>query len=257
MDIALVAIVGLVIGSFLNVCIYRIPRGESIASPPSHCGSCGTHLKPLDLVPVLSYLFLGGRCRYCHSRISVRYPLVELLTAGLLTGLYLHTGFGWLFGFYGTLFIVLIAVGFIDLDRQIIPDSLVIAGALAGIGMNIAGAGIGFVEGLLGALAGGGTLLLIALIALYAFKKEGMGGGDIKLMAMAGAFPGMEDDRRIPVSIGMHRGGSRRVLVGDREKEKAGRHTIGPLFIPGHRACGLLGREAACLVFDTISVERR
>lgn len=186
----MVIIVGLVLGSFLNVCIWRIPRGESIVNPPSHCGACGTRLRPLDLVPVLSYVFLGGRCRYCGERISIRYPAVELLTAALLTGLYLYTGFGWLFGFYGALFLVLIAVSFIDLDHQIIPDSLVIAGAVVGLGMNIAGAGIGIVDGVLGALTGGGILLLIALAALYIFKKEGMGGGDIKLMAMAGLFLG-------------------------------------------------------------------
>jgi leader peptidase (prepilin peptidase)/N-methyltransferase len=190
MDVALVIIGGLVLGSFLNVCIWRIPRGESIVNPPSHCGSCGTRLKPLDLVPVLSYVFLGGRCRYCKTKISLRYPAVEILTATLLTGLYIHTGFSVLFGFYGALFLLLIAIGFIDFDHQIIPDSLVIAGALVGLGMNIAGAGIGIVNGLLGALAGGGILLLIALAALYIFKKEGMGGGDIKLMAMAGLFLG-------------------------------------------------------------------
>lgn len=177
-------------GSFLNVCIWRIPRGESIAHPPSHCGACGTRLKPLDLVPVLSYVCLGGRCRYCNQRISIRYPLVELLMAGLLTGLYLYTGFSLLFGFYGALFLVLITVSFIDLDHGIIPDSLVIAGALVGLGMNIAGAGIGITDGFFGALAGGGTLLVIALASLYLFKKEGMGGGDIKLMAMTGLFLG-------------------------------------------------------------------
>lgn len=190
MDIALVIIVGLVLGSFLNVCIWRIPRGESVASPPSYCGACGTRLKPLDMVPVLSYVFLGGRCRYCRARISLRYPIVEILTSALLTCLYIHAGLSWFFGFYGALFIVLTAVSFIDLDHQIIPDSLVIAGAAIGLVMNIAGAGIGIVDGLLGALAGGGTLLLIALAALYIFKKEGMGGGDIKLMAMAGLFLG-------------------------------------------------------------------
>ena len=181
---------GLVLGSFLNVCIWRIPRGESIVTPPSHCGACGARLRPLDLVPVLSYLCLGGRCRYCQARIALRYPLVELLAAGLLAGLYIHTGLSWLFGFYGVLFLLLIAVSLIDLDHQIIPDSLVIAGAIAGLTMNIAGAGIGIVEGLLGALTGGGILLLIALGALYLSKKEGMGGGDVKLMAMAGLFFG-------------------------------------------------------------------
>jgi leader peptidase (prepilin peptidase)/N-methyltransferase len=190
MGVVLVILGGLVFGSFLNVVVWRVPRGESIVSPPSHCGACGTRLKPLDLVPVLSYLFLRGRCRYCGSRISLRYPVVEMLAAGLLTGLYLHTGLSWAFGLYGVLFLLLIAVSFIDLDHQIIPDSLVIIGAVVGLGMNIAGVETGFVDGLLGALTGGGTLLLIALIALYGFKKEGLGGGDIKLMAMAGLYLG-------------------------------------------------------------------
>lgn len=190
MDIAFVCILGLVIGSFLSVVIWRVPRGESIVTPPSHCGSCGTRLKPLDLVPVLSYLFLRGRCRYCHERISLRYPLVEILTAALLAGLYVQAGFGWTFGFYGVLFIILTAVAFIDLDHQIIPDGLVVIGAVIGLGMDIAGVGVGIVDGLLGALVGGGSLLLVALVALYVFKKEGMGGGDIKLMAMAGLYLG-------------------------------------------------------------------
>lgn len=190
MDIVLIAALGLSLGSFLNVCIWRIPRGESVMAPPSHCGACGTRLRPLDLIPVLSYIALGGRCRYCRERISIRYPLVEMLTAAILAGLYIRFGFSWIFGFYAVLCILLIAVAWIDLDHQIIPDSLVVIGAAAGLAMDIAGLGIGVWDALLGALAGGGTLLLIALIALYGFKKEGMGGGDIKLMAMAGLYLG-------------------------------------------------------------------
>lgn len=181
---------GLLIGSFLNVCIYRMPAEESIVTPPSHCGSCGHRLGPIDLVPVLSWLFLKGKCRYCGARISPRYALVELLTGGLFAFL------GWHYGLTPELFFMLvftaifIAIFFIDLDHSIIPDELQIAGLINTIAylgwvwysgahaINLLDHGLGF-------LIGGGLYLLLAVVT-----RGGMGGGDIKLMAVLGLWLG-------------------------------------------------------------------
>ncbi len=183
-------IMGLLIGSFLNVCIYRMPKEESVVSPPSHCGSCGHRLGPIDLVPVLSWLFLKGKCRYCSAKISPRYALVELLAGTLFAFL------GWHYGLTPELFFMLvftsifIAIFFIDLDHSIIPDELQIAGLIntiaylgwvwysGGHAFNLLDHGLGF-------LIGGGLYLLLAVIT-----RGGMGGGDIKLMAILGLWLG-------------------------------------------------------------------
>ncbi len=123
----LIFIYGLLIGSFLNVCIYRIPREESIIFPSSHCPNCGTSLKWYDLVPVLSYIFQKGKCRYCGGEISQQYPIVELLNAIMYLFIYLQFGFTLEFLFYAIIFSILIIITVIDLQHMIIPDSLVIA----------------------------------------------------------------------------------------------------------------------------------
>lgn len=181
---------GLLIGSFLNVCIYRMPKDESIVSPPSHCGSCNHRLGPRDLVPVLSWVFLKGRCRYCGAAISPRYMLVELLTGGLFVFLGTH------YGLSGELFFMLVfaalfvAIFFIDLDHSIIPDELVIAGfintaAYLGWLHFVEETPVSLLDHGLGFLIGGGLYLFLAIIT-----KGGMGGGDIKLMAMLGLWLG-------------------------------------------------------------------
>ncbi len=186
----MVFIFGLLMGSFLNVCIYRIPKGESIAYPPSHCYSCKRVLKPLDLIPVLSYILLGGRCRGCGSRISIRYPIIELLTGLMLMLVYHRLGLDSDFFFYGALACILIVIALIDMDHLIIPDGLVVAGLAVGVlyrllALTEAGGGKGILDGIIGLLVGGGIFLLIALIS-----NGGMGGGDIKLMAMLGLWFG-------------------------------------------------------------------
>lgn len=195
----LVTIIGLVIGSFLNVCIYRIPRNESIVFPSSHCPACGHDLTFPDLIPIISYIFLRGRCRSCSCRISARYPLVELLTGIIFLILYLRYGYSLTFMFSAIMMAAMIVVFFIDLDHLIIPNKMVIfASIIAGLmavynfftPLAVYGDG-GWWNPLLGALIGSGSLLLVALLGSLLFKTdEAMGGGDIKIMLPVGLFLG-------------------------------------------------------------------
>ena len=176
---------GLVIGSFLNVCIWRLPRRESLAIPPSHCSSCNRSIAVYDNIPVLSFLWLRGRCRYCRQPISWRYPLVELSNGAGYTLLLWRYGMEWTTIVYAALFSSLLVITFIDLDHQIIPDRITLPGMVIGL---IAAAWVlphGLKNGLAGLLLGGGMFYAIALLS-----RGGMGGGDIKMIAMVGAFLG-------------------------------------------------------------------
>jgi len=185
-------ILGAVVGSFLNVCIYRIPSGSSIALPASHCPACGDPIKFYDNIPIISYLILRGKCRHCNERISPIYPAVELLTAIMSVLLFRRYGLslGYLFSFLFTC--ALIVITFIDLRHQIIPDVISLPGiplfALAAIFFM----DVTFRDSLIGILAGGGFLFLVALGYQLLTKREGMGGGDIKLLAMLGGFLGWQ-----------------------------------------------------------------
>lgn len=172
---------GLLIGSFLNVCIYRIPRGESITFPPSHCPTCSTNLRPIDLIPVISFVWTKGKCRYCSEKISIRYPLVEILNALIYLILYLKFSISILLIKYSILTSILIVVSFIDYDYQIIPDEIVIFGMIFSFIIHVVHNFKGdILSGLVGLLIGGGLFLIIALVT------NAMGGGDIKLMGMLG-----------------------------------------------------------------------
>lgn len=179
------ALFGLLIGSFLNVCIFRLPLKESVVINSSHCPRCGTSLRALDLVPVFSYLFLKGKCRYCKAFISVRYPLIELLTGIVFFITALEIGFTAILVKYLFFFSLLIVVTFIDLDHQIIPNQLVIILLVWGLGWQLFRPEISWLQAMFGALLGGGLLLAVAVVS-----KGGMGGGDIKLMFAAGFFMG-------------------------------------------------------------------
>jgi len=189
----IIAVLGALVGSFLNVCIYRIPRNLSIISPSSRCPSCNMPIRPYDNIPVFSYVLLGGKCRVCKAAISVRYPFVELLNAVFYLLVLYRFGFAWHTALYGILCSALIVITFVDLDFQIIPDVITLPGIVVGI---VAGsllmpdpfmrhALLGFTSSALGLLAGGGLFYAIAVVS-----KGGMGGGDIKLMAMVGALMG-------------------------------------------------------------------
>jgi len=181
---------GLLIGSFLNVCIYRIPKEESIVFPPSHCAKCRTRLKPIDLVPIISYIFCKGKCRYCKEKISLQYPIIELLTGLIFLLSLTKFGLSMDFLFYIILFSILIVISGIDYHHQIIPDSLVLITFVLGIGLkltlfSIDGQAIDIINSSSGLLIGGGFLLLVAIVS-----RGGMGGGDIKLMAALGFWIG-------------------------------------------------------------------
>lgn len=196
---SLVFIIGLLIGSFLNVCIYRIPRVESIVFPSSHCTRCGHELSWFELIPVVSYLALRGRCRSCQTSISIRYPLIELLTGAVFLLLFRHFGLTVPFMGYAFMMAALIVVFFIDLDHMIIPDKIVIATAMAGILLAVCNVfsplpiygDDNWWNPFLGALVGSGFLCLVGMLGSLIFKTdEAMGGGDIKIMLPIGLFLG-------------------------------------------------------------------
>jgi leader peptidase (prepilin peptidase)/N-methyltransferase len=178
---------GLIIGSFLNVCISRIPKGESVVSPPSRCESCGVRLKPWDLVPVLSWLLLRGRCRYCGAKVSPKYLIVELLTGSLFVSLLAVKGLSAELIPYLTLTSILVVVGFTDLEHYLIPNKVIIAGFVLGAGLHIFFRHLDWKDIFLGFLAGGSILYLLAVLS-----KGGMGGGDIKLAALLGFYLGWQ-----------------------------------------------------------------
>lgn len=237
-------VLGAFVGSFLNVCIYRIPRGESIVSPPSHCPQCGERIRFYDNIPILSFLLVRGRCRACHVPISLQYPFVELLTA--IISLVLFRRFGATVDFVGYFVFAaaIIVVSGIDLAHRIIPDRISLPGIVAGLVFSVATPRMDLLDSVVGIVTGGGSLLLVTLgyagfvrlrerirgtthheetekaleglsmeelrkeAALYGVytdnllnrkeivmaiseaKGEGMGGGDIKLLAMIGSFLG-------------------------------------------------------------------
>jgi len=181
---------GAVIGSFLNVCIYRIPAGQSIVSPPSSCPDCGRRIRWYENIPILSYLFLLGRCAGCKKPISIRYPLVEALNGLLFVLIFYSFGFSWATPVYSLFVSMLVVITFIDLDHQIIPDMISLPGIGIGFACSFLIPWVGWLDSLLGIVLGGGLLLLIAMGYEYLAKREGMGGGDIKLLAMLGAFMG-------------------------------------------------------------------
>jgi len=192
MPYLIVLLFGAVIGSFLNVCIHRLPREESVAWPASHCPSCRQAIAFYDNIPIVSYVVLRGRCRACRAPISIRYPLVEAANA---IGYVLVF---WMFGFtaaacaYAVLVSALIVVTGTDLSHTMIPDAVTLPGIAIGLLSAAFILPIGLVDSLLGVMSAGGILWFLAWISPYVFGKEGMGGGDIKLMAMVGAFLGWQ-----------------------------------------------------------------
>jgi leader peptidase (prepilin peptidase)/N-methyltransferase len=183
-------IFGICIGSFLNVCIYRLPHSKSIVYPPSACPGCDTPIRSYDNIPILSFLLLRGKCRTCKTVISIRYPLVELMVGLFAVCAYLKFGLT-LEALIIYIFIAsLVVITFIDIDYRIIPDAISLPGIPIGFAASFFLPAITYKESLAGILVGGGSLLLVAWVYSLITKKEGMGGGDIKLLAMIGAFVG-------------------------------------------------------------------
>jgi len=251
---------GLVVGSFLNVCIYRLPRNESIVWPGSHCTKCSAPIRWYDNVPLVSFILLRAKCRGCKAPIAWRYPLVEAL-GGLSAFAALAV---WGFTPYGimgmTLFFTAIVVTFIDIDHQIIPDEITLPGIIVGLAFSAAFPAWhgttshlrGLLEAFLGFLAGGGTLYLIGTIGEWVFKKEAMGGGDVKLLAALGAFLGW---KRVLLSIfiasffGAIVGLALRAATGEE------RIPFGPYLMLGAIVCLLWGGDLLSWYFSFLSIK--
>jgi len=183
-------IFGAVVGSFLNVCICRMPKDESVVSPPSHCPLCDYRIRWYDNIPLLSYLLLRGTCRGCGAHISLQYPLVELLNGLLTLALFIRFGPSLTFLCLFLFCSALVVITFIDLEHQIIPDEISLPGIVIGFLCSFILPWQTWLNSLLGIVLGGGSLLLVAYAYQWLTGKEGMGGGDIKLLAMMGAFLG-------------------------------------------------------------------
>lgn len=189
----IIALLGIIIGSFLNVCILRIPQGESIVFPASHCGTCGHDLRALELIPILSYFMLKGRCSHCKNKISWQYPLIEFTNGLLYVLVYYYFGNTLTSIAYAFFLSILLVIMVIDQRTMIIPNPLIIFGlgfaliykivlAVSILDINL------FYEGIIGMLTGGLSIGIIMAFSFLIFKKEGMGMGDLKLLAMIGLF---------------------------------------------------------------------
>ena len=198
---AMLGFAGLCMGSFFNVLIWRIPRGESIAWPPSHCTGCGEKIRTYDNIPVISYLILGGKCRRCRSPISPVYPVVEVLTAITLIAawklLNVTLQHPWYMNLVQILritsLLLLIPISVIDIRHYIIPNRFTLPFLAFSLGLSFIPGDLSPIDSLLGALAGGGALFAVGLIGTYALKKgDAMGMGDVKLMAYLGALWGVK-----------------------------------------------------------------
>lgn len=201
-------IFGLPVGSFLNVCIYRLPRGESMVNPPSHCPNCNKKIKWYDNIPLISYILLRGKCRNCKTTISPRYFLVELITGLMFLFLIMKFGLSLNFFIFVIFTCILIIVTFIDFEHYLIPDVLVLPGIVFGLAVstknilladlsplffNVSYSLSALINSLTGACLGFVSLLIVAVLGKALFKKEAMGGGDLKLLAMIGAFLGWKN----------------------------------------------------------------
>ena len=188
-ELTIVTLAGLAIGSFLNVVIYRLPRKESVVSPGSRCPGCGAVLHWYDNIPVASYITLGARCRSCRTRISVRYPLVEIATGAVFAGHYLVFGWTPLLAVRLIFAAAMIALFVIDLEHHLLPDAITLPGIVAGLVASLF-LPPGLAAALIGVVAGGGFLWIVGEAYYRYAGQEGMGGGDVKMLAMIGAFLG-------------------------------------------------------------------
>lgn len=188
---AFAGVLGLLLGSFLNVCTLRWPAEESVVSPPSHCPGCGSEIRWYDNIPLLSYAILRGKCRFCSASISPQYPLVELVTALIWAGAFLHYGLS-AESVRGALFLtILLGIAITDARFYLIPDQFSLGGGILGLVLAPFAGGLTTLEAFLGAGVGFGVLWGVAKFGTWLFKKDAMGGGDLKMMGMVGAFLGV------------------------------------------------------------------
>ncbi|MCK4641465.1 MAG: prepilin peptidase [Candidatus Marinimicrobia bacterium] len=185
--------IGAIFGSFLNVVIYRLPRHESLLFPASHCPQCGEKICWFDNIPILSFFILRRKCRRCKLPIPARYPIVEILSAVLFVIIYYVYGFSYEFLFYTTLSALLLTVTFTDLEKGKIPNCVILTGVILGLYMSLIFWPVNFINSLIAFLAGGGIMIFWAAAGKLLFKKESIGAGDIKLVAMTGIFLGLQN----------------------------------------------------------------
>jgi len=228
---------GLVVGSFLNVCIYRIYQGESVVFPPSRCPRCGRRLGATELVPVVSYLLQRGRCRGCGGSIHWRYPLVEILTGLVYVALFWHFP-GGDFLLQAFFYSVLIVVVFIDLDHQVIPNRLVLLLAVFALGVQAIRPDLPWTSALSGALVGGGFLLSLSVLS-----RGGMGGGDVKLMAVLGFWYGWQQTVLLMFLAFVAGGLTGVVLLAARLKKRKDGIPFGPFLVLASFIVGFWGEQ--------------
>ena len=183
-------VLGAAVGSFMNVCVSRLPHGESLVRPRSKCPACGGPIAWYDNIPLLSWILLRGKCRQCRERISIQYPAIELVTAAIWVGMAMHYGPTWRSLQGSILFSLLLTISLIDASHYLIPDALSLGGLGAGLALALLPGPPSILTSLIGAALGFGVLLAVGVLGEWVFKKPAMGGGDIKMMAMVGAFLG-------------------------------------------------------------------
>ena len=196
----LIFILGAIVGSFLNVCIVRLPQEKSVVFPGSHCVHCQEPIAWHDNIPLISYFLLGGECRFCHKKFSIRYWLVELITAVSFFLFYKYFGLTWVLIPYLVFHCGLIVATFVDFEHRIIPDEISVGGMIAGLIFSFlipalhetSSPLLALGRSILGVLVGGGSIYAMGMLGDFLFKKESMGGGDVKLLAMVGAFLGWQ-----------------------------------------------------------------
>lgn len=247
MEVVPVLLFGLIVGSFLNVCIYRIPRNLSVVKPMSFCPNCSERIKPWHNLPILSYFMLKGRCAYCGVKISIRYPIVEALNGALWSLAYLKFGLSLELPFVLFFISALIVASFIDIDFQIIPDSISLSLIVLGLLLSLLphdspSTNRSLIDSIVGVLVGGGILYIIAVVS-----RGGMGGGDIKLNAGVGAYLGWKSSL-LTLFIGSFFG----AIIGIIVLVRTGKRKIpfGPFLSIGALICLFWGNELIRLYFN-------
>lgn len=246
---------GLVLGSFLNVCIYRIPRDESIVHPPSTCPACGHRIPFYDNIPLVSYVLLLGKCRACRNPISFRYPVVELITGLLSAALFIRYGPSLHYLLFLAFCSALIVVSFVDIDHRIIPDLISLPGALLGLAFSVLGwIPVSWEDSLIGILLGGGSLLAVGMAFKWLRGKEGMGMGDVKLLAMIGAWMGWSP---LPLIVllssltGTLIGGGALLFAGRKLSERI---PFGPFIVLGTLICFFFEGDLRYLFYEHLTL---
>ena len=245
MTAAAIGVLGLIVGSFLNVVVARLPRHRSLWAPRSACPACGAAIAWHDNIPVLSFVALRGRCRACEAAISWRYPMIEALTAGTFVLAYLVLGLSAALVPALVLLAALIAITFIDLEHQIIPDLITLPGIVTGFVASLATGSVSWVDSLIGATVAGGLFLVIILAS-----GGGMGGGDMKLAAMLGSFLGWQLTLVALFLAVVAGGGVALTVLGLGRKGRKDPIPFGPFLAVGGAAALLWGRSLLTWYFD-------